>query len=569
TSETNTEDATSKASEDNTTSETNTEGATSGTNTKRIVNYVNELSNQNLSNNLINVTSNTIEPAATNTNGNIIDPFRYDRFINKITFNIDDAAKSGDSFTYVYGDKTTADDLSIKTFKPMPIVSKDGQIIANASYDQSTKTTTYTLTDYADNYKNIEGTLNIPVYIDRYEVPNDASNVTVDTTFAGNKETTEAAVDYSYQPNVRGAANIFGMMEEINPENKTTTEVVYVNPLGEKGSSKSQIYIDGSVTENVAPVGGERPVYGTEGSNQVDSSNNLEVYLVPSGEDLPESVKIEDLSRYTKIDIQPKYGKNGFIDRAQFNLDTSQGQRYIVKITSPYTDKDNIWYTAGMVSGFSKAAVVNGSKEASGSAEGQGDNDNSNTGEGDKVTEKYKLGDYVWEDTNKNGIQDTDEKGIAGVTVTLTKPDGSVQTTVTDEEGNYQFTDLPNGDYTVTFDTPEGYEPTRTNVGDDALDSDGQSVKVTIDNADNNTIDSGFVKTTPEPTPEEAKYTLGDKVWEDTNKDGIQNTNDPGIAGVTVTLTKPDGSVETTVTDEEGNYQFTDLPNGDYTVTFD
>ena len=31
----------------------------------------------------------------------------------------------------------------------------------------------------------------------------------------------------------------------------------------------------------------------------------------------------------------------------------------------------------------------------------------------------YNLGDYVWEDTNKNGVQDKDEKGISGVTVTL------------------------------------------------------------------------------------------------------------------------------------------------------
>ncbi|HFM8159874.1 TPA: SdrD B-like domain-containing protein, partial [Enterococcus faecium] len=115
----------------------------------------------------------------------------------------------------------------------------------------------------------------------------------------------------------------------------------------------------------------------------------------------------------------------------------------------------------------------------------------------------------------------TNDPGIPGVTVTLTKPDGTTETTVTDDNGNYQFTDLPNGDYTVSFETPEGYEPTKVNVGDDSLDSDGQTVNVTIDNADDNTIDSGFIKPTVDPTPEEAKYTIGDKVWEDTNKDGV------------------------------------------------
>nr|WP_284041008.1 SdrD B-like domain-containing protein [Staphylococcus epidermidis] len=36
---------------------------------------------------------------------------------------------------------------------------------------------------------------------------------------------------------------------------------------------------------------------------------------------------------------------------------------------------------------------------------------------GDNPT--YSLGDYVWLDKNKNGVQDDDEKGLAGVYVTL------------------------------------------------------------------------------------------------------------------------------------------------------
>ncbi|WP_415623860.1 hypothetical protein, partial [Macrococcoides canis] len=30
------------------------------------------------------------------------------------------------------------------------------------------------------------------------------------------------------------------------------------------------------------------------------------------------------------------------------------------------------------------------------------------------------------------------------------------------------------------------------------------------------------------PVQEPAVYSVGDKVWEDTNKDGIQNSNEPG-----------------------------------------
>ncbi|NBK48420.1 Cna B-type domain-containing protein, partial [Staphylococcus delphini] len=133
-----------------------------------------------------------------------------------------------------------------------------------------------------------------------------------------------------------------------------------------------------------------------------------------------------------------------------------------------------------------------------------------------------------------------------------------------------KFTELPNGKYTVTFETPEGYEPTTEKVGDHALDSDGQKVEVVINNKDDMTIDSGFHKPEEvEPPKVEATFNLGDKVWEDLNKDGIQNSNEPGIANVKVTLTKEDGSTVTATTDENGNYKFTELPNGKYTVTFE
>ncbi|PNZ71809.1 SdrD B-like domain-containing protein, partial [Mammaliicoccus stepanovicii] len=75
---------------------------------------------------------------------------------------------------------------------------------------------------------------------------------------------------------------------------------------------------------------------------------------------------------------------------------------------------------------------------------------------------------------------------------------------------------------------------TKTNVGTDDKDSDGQKVTVVVNNKDDMTIDSGFHKSEPPVPP---TYNVGDKVWEDTNKDGIQDDNEPGIKDVTVTLT--------------------------------
>ncbi|TYO13673.1 SdrD B-like domain-containing protein, partial [Staphylococcus aureus] len=177
---------------------------------------------------------------------------------------------------------------------------------------------------------------------------------------------------------------------------------------------------------------------------------------------------------------------------------------------------------------------------------------------------KYNLGDYVWEDTNKNGIQDQDEKGISGVTVTLKDENGNMLKTVTtDADGKYKFTDLDNGNYKVEFTTPEGYTPTTVTSGSDIeKDSNGLTTTGVINGADNMTLDSGFYKT--------PKYNLGNYVWEDTNKDGKQDSSEKGISGVTVTLKNENGEVlQTTKTDKDGKYQFTGLENGTYKVEFE
>ncbi|HCZ0039528.1 TPA: carboxypeptidase regulatory-like domain-containing protein, partial [Staphylococcus aureus] len=177
---------------------------------------------------------------------------------------------------------------------------------------------------------------------------------------------------------------------------------------------------------------------------------------------------------------------------------------------------------------------------------------------------KYNLGDYVWEDTNKNGIQDQDEKGISGVTVTLKDENGNVLKTITtDADGKYKFTDLDNGNYKVEFTTPEGYTPTTVTSGSDIeKDSNGLTTTGVINGADNMTLDSGFYKT--------PKYNLGNYVWEDTNKDGKQDSTEKGISGVTVTLKNENGEVlQTTKTDKDGKYQFTGLENGTYKVEFE
>ena len=73
-----------------------------------------------------------------------------------------------------------------------------------------------------------------------------------------------------------------------------------------------------------------------------------------------------------------------------------------------------------------------------------------------------QIGNVVWFDADRDGVQDADEPPVPGVPVTLTSPQGAaLATTTTDSAGQYYFdTDTvagfdPNGgDYVVTFSPP-------------------------------------------------------------------------------------------------------------------
>ncbi|MEN8239196.1 MAG: SdrD B-like domain-containing protein [Actinomycetota bacterium] len=59
------------------------------------------------------------------------------------------------------------------------------------------------------------------------------------------------------------------------------------------------------------------------------------------------------------------------------------------------------------------------------------------------------IGDFVWNDENGDGVQDSDEKGIAGAIVKLTLPDGTTAEAVTNASGLYLFSGLEAGTYTA------------------------------------------------------------------------------------------------------------------------
>jgi hypothetical protein len=147
-------------------------------------------------------------------------------------------------------------------------------------------------------------------------------------------------------------------------------------------------------------------------------------------------------------------------------------------------------------------------------------------------------------DLDGDGVQDAGEPGLPGIVLTLATAAGDpvadvdgvpVGLATTDADGGYAFTGLPPGAYTVTVDAPASaavlapYTPTGAGAGGDvATDSStGSATSATlVAGTADRTLDFGYQRL----------IALGDRVWVDGNRDGVQQAGEPARGGVTVRL---------------------------------
>ena len=179
------------------------------------------------------------------------------------------------------------------------------------------------------------------------------------------------------------------------------------------------------------------------------------------------------------------------------------------------------------------------------------------------------IGDTVWYDLNADGVQQSTEVGIPGVTVMMYvdlngdgRPDAKFATT-TDADGIYLFENLPLGDFTVMVSAgtlPGGV--TQTYDFDGTATPNTSLTSLTVGDLEDLDQDFGY----------RGLGSLGDYVWFDNNNNGLQDDGpDAGLSGVVVELyvdLDGDGTAETlldtTITDADGLYLFENLTAGTY-----
>lgn len=175
-----------------------------------------------------------------------------------------------------------------------------------------------------------------------------------------------------------------------------------------------------------------------------------------------------------------------------------------------------------------------------------------------------KIGDTIYRDWDGDGVQDTGEEGIAGVTVKLYDSNNLLATTTTDANGNYYFPGLVAGTYVVEVNNGADLPGTIQTGDPDGTINNRHTVNLATDQQ-YLTADFGY-----QPT---GAGSIGDTVFEDIANDALYNGADTDIPGVTVSLYEDangdgvidpatDAFVITATTSITGYYNFTGLATG-------
>jgi hypothetical protein len=136
-------------------------------------------------------------------------------------------------------------------------------------------------------------------------------------------------------------------------------------------------------------------------------------------------------------------------------------------------------------------------------------------GDTSNLTDRALIYGTVFNDANGNGVQDAGEAGIASVNVTLDDSAGYV----TNAWGQYVFPVTVAGVHRVVETDPAGYRSTTPNEVNVEV-SLGNIYQVNFGDTDNLTDRANIYGT----------------VFNDANRNGVQDASEIGIAGVTVTL---------------------------------
>ncbi len=163
----------------------------------------------------------------------------------------------------------------------------------------------------------------------------------------------------------------------------------------------------------------------------------------------------------------------------------------------------------------------------------------------------FNISGFKINDTNGNGVWNPGEMGIENWNIMLLNDTGvQLANTSTNAQGFYQFMNIFPGKYNIAEEVKPGFTPTNAT-----------SIPVTVENMD--VMNVNFTN-----TPVAVKNgSISGMKFNDSDGNGIRESNEAGLPNWTIVLKNSTGAtVAIATTDANGNYSFTNLSAGNYTV---
>jgi hypothetical protein len=177
------------------------------------------------------------------------------------------------------------------------------------------------------------------------------------------------------------------------------------------------------------------------------------------------------------------------------------------------------------------------------------------------------LSGLVYLDANDEGIKETGEVGLSGITITLSGTDdrgAAVHASqLTAADGTYSFQNLRPGTYIITETPPATYLDGQDTIGSLGGVVSSEQFSAIVLNAGAGGQNYNFAEVLP--------GSLSGFVYVDFNNDGILDNGDARVGAVTITLSGTNDLSQsvfaTQVSLNDGSYQFLGLRPGTYVLT--
>ncbi|MBD8526467.1 SdrD B-like domain-containing protein [Pseudomarimonas arenosa] len=196
-----------------------------------------------------------------------------------------------------------------------------------------------------------------------------------------------------------------------------------------------------------------------------------------------------------------------------------------------------------------------------------GDNGAQTEVEYQAVAQPASIGGRIWEDRNGNGIQDVEDGPVTQVPVYLLATGTLIASQTSDLQGRYRFDGLQAGPYTIEVGVlpnqsdGSAWLPTAQGIGGDATrDSDIDPTRISSQRDDrlqyaaNVTVAEGEARLDIDAGLHHGLQLSG-RVWRETTERGIENPQEPGLAGERIELYIDGSKRAETLTDANGWWQ--------------